>query len=282
MPIGSHLLQRPPLAAIAIASLAWLAPLPGSVALAAGPSRDQLVNADYLRGRTAFEQRCSACHTLADGAGNLTGPNLYGIMKRAAGATPGFGSSPALSRAGFQWDPARMAEFIVAPASVVPGTRMALPEPVPEADRVPLIAFMMLETGAADWPRPAAAMARDPSMDKSLPIQERFPSFWNHLMTNTTRYRMETPTGEVRFDAYFNTDGTVTSSNPDITGFWQIDNRDFFCYALSGVPATPAQIIECFPVRAMAIARFAPELWSSNPTAGVTLHGGIERGRPKP
>lgn len=249
-------------------------------ALAAGPTRDELRNADYIRGRTAFEQRCSACHTLADGGGNLTGPNLYGLMKRTAGATPGFDSSPALSGAGFQWDPARLVDFIVAPAKVVPGVRMALPEPVPEADRVPLVAFVMLETGAADWPRPAAAMAKDPSMDRSRPISERFPSFWNHLMTNTTKYRMETPAGEVRFDAYFNTDGTVTASNPAISGFWQVDSRDFFCYALRGVPATPAQFIECFPVRAMAIPRFAPELWSSNPTAGVTLHGGIERGRP--
>jgi cytochrome c len=271
-----------PLTAQAATAAALTLLLPAGAVLAAAPTRDELVNADYIRGRTAFEQRCSACHTLADGGGNLTGPNLYGIMKRQAGATPGFDSSPALSAAGFQWDPGRLVEFITAPAKLVPGTRMAIPEPVPEADRVPLVAFLMLETGAADWPRPAAAMAKDPSMDKSRPIQERFPSFWNHLMTNTTRYRMETPAGEVRFDAYFNTDGTVTSNDARISGFWQIDSRDFFCYALRGVPAKPDQFIECFPVRAMAIPRFAPELWTSNPTAGVTLHGGIERGRPQP
>lgn len=266
-----------PRAARRAAVVATLLPV---LAGAAAPTRDALVAADYVRGRSAFEQRCSACHTLADGGGNLTGPNLYGLMKRQAGATPGFDSSPALSAAGFRWDPAHLADFIVAPAAVVPGTRMALPEPVPEADRVPLIAFVMLETGAADWPRPAAAMAKDPSTDKSRPISERFPSFWSHLMTNTTKYRMETPDGEVRFDAYFNTDGTVTASNPAIRGFWQIDSRDFFCYAVNGVPAKPSQFIECFPVRAMAIPRFAPELWTSTPTAGVTLHGGIERGRP--
>ena len=39
----------------------------------------------------------------------------------------------------------------------MPGTRMLLPEPVPEGERTALLSFILLETGAADWPRPAAA-----------------------------------------------------------------------------------------------------------------------------
>jgi hypothetical protein len=31
---------------------------------------------------------------------------------------------------------------------------MAIPEAVPNPDRLALIAFMMLETGGADWPKP--------------------------------------------------------------------------------------------------------------------------------
>ena len=95
-------------------------------------------------------------------------------------------------------------------------------------------------------------------------------------MTNTTRYRMETPGGEVRFDAYFNADGSVSSSEKTIRGFWNTVERkgmEFFCYALDGIPAKPSQLVECFPIAAMAIPRLADPLWTSKPTEGVILIG---------
>lgn len=259
----------------------------GSVLAASGvaaavPTRDQLVAADYQKGRTAFLQRCSACHTLAEGGSNLVGPNLWGLIGRQAGATPDFAASEALKSAGFEWDVARVWEFLAGPEKLVPGNRMLIPEPVPEAERTALLSFMLLEIGAADWPRPAAALAPE-KVDRTKPLAERYPSFYNHLMTNTTRYRMETAAGEVRFDAYFNTDGSVSSSEKSIRGFWNTVERkgmEFFCYALDGIPGTPSQLVECFPIAAMAIPRFAEQLWTSKPTAGVTLHGGIMAGRP--
>ena len=87
----------------------------------------------------------------------------------------------------------------------------------------------------------------------------------------------------VRFDAYFNADGSVSSSEKSIRGFWNTVERkgmEFFCYALDGIPARPSQLVECFPIAAMAIPRFAEQLWTSKPTEGVTLHGGIMAGRP--
>lgn len=249
---------------------------------AAVPTRDQLVAADYQQGRTAFQQRCSACHTLADGGSSLAGPNLWGVIGRQAGTAPGFASSEALRTAGFAWDVPRVWEFLADPARVVPGNRMMIPEGVPEADRTALLAFMLLETGAADWPRPASALVPE-KIDRTRPLAERYPSFHDHLMTNTTRYRMETPGGEVRFDAYFNADGSVASSETSIRGFWNTVERkgmEFFCYALDGIPARPSQLVECFPIAAMAIPRFAEQLWTSKPAEGVTLHGGIVPGRP--
>lgn len=249
---------------------------------AAAPTRDQLIAADYQQGRTAFLQRCSACHTLADGASNLLGPNLWGLIGRKAGASPDFASSPALSAAGFTWDVARVWEFLAGPEQLIPGTRMLIPEPVPETDRTALLSFMLLEIGGADWPKPANATVQQ-KIDRTQPLAERFPSFFNHLMTNTTRYRMETPGGEVRFDTYFNADGSVSSSVKTIRGFWNTVERkgmEFFCYALDGIPAKPSQLVECFPIAAMAIPRFADPLWTSKPTDGVILHGGIVAGRP--
>lgn len=243
------------------------------------PDREALVNADYVRGRLAFQQRCSACHTLAEDGAHLVGPNLWGVVGRPAGGADGYAASDALKAAGFRWDIARLQAFIAGPQALVPGTTMAIPEPVPADDRIHLLSFMMLETGAADWPRPAAALADDVA-DGGRPPAERFPSFWNHLMTNTTRYRMETAEGETRFDIWFRTDGSLASNVKGIRGFWHIDERDFFCYALYGLPARPNQLVECFPVVAMSIPRFAEQLWTSKPVPGVTLHGGIVAGRP--
>jgi hypothetical protein len=72
---------------------------------------------------------------------------------------------------------------------------MMSPEPVPEADRTALVSFLLQETGAADWPRPVAA-AVVAKADRTRSLEDRYPRFYQHLMTNTTRYRMETPSGE--------------------------------------------------------------------------------------
>jgi len=255
---------------------------PSAEAAAAVPTRDQLAAADYQRGRTAFQQRCSACHTLAEGGSNLVGPNLWGLIGRQAGASTGFVSSDALKGAGFKWDLARVWAFLADPEKLIPGNRMMIPEPVPEAERTALVAFLLQETGAADWPRPEVVVEAEKT-DRTLPLEERYPSFYQHLMTNTTRYRMETASGELRFDVYFKTDGSVSASEPSIRGFWNTVERkgmEFFCYALDGIPARPSQLVECFPIAAMAIPRFAEELWTSKPVEGVTLHGGIVAGRP--
>ena len=102
-------------------------------------------------------------------------------------------------------------------------------------------------------------------------------------MFNTVRYRWEdTNSGEeFRFDAYNKTDGTIVTSEKRLKGFWYIDERDFFCYALTGLKiSVVGHMVECFPVAAMAIPRFSEELWTSAPQPGVKLHGGMVPGRP--
>jgi cytochrome c len=242
-------------------------------------TRDALVAADYVAGRRAFQMRCSACHTLAEGGSDLAGPNLWGVVGSKAGTRGSFPYSTALQGSGITWTVDRIERFLADPAKEVPGNRMAIPEGVPDADRVALISFMMVETGAADWPRPELPKAAD-SADRSKPIAERYPSFWNHMMSNTTRYRMVTAGGELVFKAYFNADGSVTSDHETIRGFWRDDERDFFCYALYGIPTRPTQLVECFPMVAMSIPRFAEQLWESKPVEGVQLFGGILPGRP--
>jgi cytochrome c2 len=260
---------------LAAALLIGATPAPAQTAL----TRQALVDADYVAGRRAFQMRCSACHTLAEGGSDLTGPNLWGVVGSKAASRGAFPYSEALARSGITWTPERLDRFLADPAKDLPGNRMAVPEGVPDADRTALISFLMLETGGADWPRPELAeTVAQP--DRTRPISERFPSFWNHMMANTTRYRMVTADGELLFRAYFNPDGTITSDRESIRGFWRADERDFFCYALYGIPMKPDQLVECFPMAAMSIPRFAEQLWESKPVEGVQLFGGILPGRP--
>jgi cytochrome c2 len=253
--------------------------LSGSTGFAAAPTMDELRSADYMRGKNGFQGRCSACHTLADSSSNIAGPNLWGVFDRVAGSKQDFTFSDTLKAADFQWSPERLDAWLADPAGYLPGNIMGIPEAVPEEDRLHIISFVMIETGAVDWPRPETAFSAAQA-DASKPPAERWPSFWNHLMFNTTRYRWVDEVDEFRFDAYFKADGTVATNHDGVEGFWHITERAFFCYALKGMPVGVGSMVECFPVAAMAIPRFADELWVSNPQGDVKLHGGIVAGRP--
>ncbi|MDX2224915.1 MAG: hypothetical protein SFV21_19325 [Rhodospirillaceae bacterium] len=244
-------------------------------------TRDALTAADYVKGRAAFQSRCSVCHTLAEGSADLAGPALFGMFGRVAGTKRGFPFSDALSDAGFAWTPDRLAAWLADPAGYLPGNIMMIPEPVPQRDLANMISFMMVETGAADWPRPAVADARQDA-DRSKPPAERFPSFWNHMMFNTVRYAWEGPgAADYVVDVYYNEDGSVSSNRPEVRGFWHIDDRDMFCYALMGLAVEPGVVVECVPVAAMSIPRFNERLWQSKGYGGRIVHGGILPGRPE-
>jgi hypothetical protein len=152
---------------------------------------------------------------------------------------------------------------------------------VPAKDRINIISFMLIETGAVDWPRPATNFA-DGQQDMSRPPSERFPSFWNHLMFNTVNYRWENAEAseDFPFEAYNKSDGTIATNVKGMFGFWYINDKNFFCYALTGMPVGVGHMVECFPVAAMAIPRFSERLWTSKPQPGVKLHGGMLPGRP--
>ena len=185
--------MKNPLAALLVTSLlaTVLVPAAGAQQIL---TRDVLSKADYVVGRRAFQMRCSACHTLTDGGSDLTGPNLWQLTGSKAGSRGSFRYSSALIGADITWSADRLDQFLADPATDVPGNSMAIPEGVPNPDRLALISFLMLETGGADWPKPELPkVVIDP--DRSKPVSERFPSFWNHMMSNTTRYRMVTAGG---------------------------------------------------------------------------------------
>ena len=242
-------------------------------------SYDTLQAADYMAGKNSFAMRCSACHTLGEGSLDINGPNLWGVFDRQAGTKDGFEFSDTLKQANFPWTPDQLNAWIADPQGFLPDNAMAIPTAVPDNERTALISFAMIETGAVDWPKPDTNFA-DAQTDRTKPPSERFPSFWNHMMTNTSRYRWVDGEEEFRFDAYFKTDGTVATNHEGLDGFWHITEKDFFCYALHGLPVEPKYLVGCFPIAVMAIPRFAEELWVTNPYQDAKLYGGIVAGRP--
>ncbi len=77
----------------AMAGLAAAMPLAAQERL----TLDALKAADYMKGKQAFQGRCSACHTLGDDSGDIAGPNLWGVFDRVIGSKPGFRYSDTLA-----------------------------------------------------------------------------------------------------------------------------------------------------------------------------------------
>ncbi len=100
--------------------------------------------ANYAIGQRTF-RTCSSCHLIAEGAGNLVGPNLYGLFGRKAGGVEGFAYSTALQEAGFAWTPELLDEWLASPRSFLPGNRMSFAGVRKPEDRIAVIAYIMAE-----------------------------------------------------------------------------------------------------------------------------------------
>ena len=104
--------------------------------------------ADLDNGRRVFA-RCRSCHTITEGGPNMTGPNLFGVFGRQAGAHPDYNYSTAVKQADFVWDGERLDHWLENPRTFLKGTKMSFAG-IPDAiDRRDVIAFLKVETGYA-------------------------------------------------------------------------------------------------------------------------------------
>lgn len=90
-----------------------------AVAIAGLLAFPALAEGDAEKGKKAFN-KCKSCHTIVSDSdevilkGGKTGPNLYGVVGRAAGAVEGFKYGKSLAAAGEKglvWDEETFVEF---------------------------------------------------------------------------------------------------------------------------------------------------------------------------
>jgi cytochrome c len=97
--------------------------------------------ADLENGRLHFNL-CRACHTIIQGAPNMTGPNLYGVFGRRVASVPDYGYSAALKSKDWVWDAAHLNPWLKAPQTYVPGTKMGFYGLHDDKDRIDTIAYL--------------------------------------------------------------------------------------------------------------------------------------------
>lgn len=107
---------------------------------------------DAEAGQRVFNQ-CRACHTINQGGRNGVGPNLFGIVDRAAGSIEGFRySAPMRERAaaGLVWNTENLMAYITDPKAIVPGGSMSYVGLRNEEQRNNLLAYIRQASTAAN------------------------------------------------------------------------------------------------------------------------------------
>ncbi len=106
-----------------------------------GPDFEELyASADPAAGQTAFRP-CAACHSVAAGE-NKTGPSLHGVVGRHPGVEAGFSYSAGFEDLNDGWTPDELQQFIEAPRSYDPNTKMTYAGMRSIQDRANLIAYL--------------------------------------------------------------------------------------------------------------------------------------------
>lgn len=101
--------------------------LAGLVLLLAAQGAQAAINCSAeqtQQGNTLFDTDCTVCHSVQKGVVGMMGPNLFGVVGRAAGSLEGFSYSKAMKDRAKPWDSDSIQAFITQPQSYVPGTYM--------------------------------------------------------------------------------------------------------------------------------------------------------------
>jgi cytochrome c len=127
----------------------------GEAAAAVVPIATLLATADPAKGAEVFK-KCAACHTVASGAANGIGPNLYATVGEGiAQGKGGFAFSDALkSKSAGKWDFETLNTWLTSPRAFAPGTKMTFAGLSKPEDRANVIVY--LNSQGSNLPLPAA------------------------------------------------------------------------------------------------------------------------------
>lgn len=117
---------------------------PGATAVPTTPAASATAQAagDLVAAGEAEFAACAACHAAEPGGDSEIGPNLHGVVGRAAGSVRGFRYSPAMAKSGITWTERELDAFLANPSGKVPGTTMAAGQIGDAQRRAALIAYL--------------------------------------------------------------------------------------------------------------------------------------------
>ncbi|TFW30293.1 PQQ-dependent sugar dehydrogenase [Massilia horti] len=136
-------------------------PLIVPAVLAALLSAASYAQAAPSNGKAYFDQNCASCHTVDPSLSSRSGPGLFNVVGRKAGALPNYNYTGAMVRAGAAgktWTREELNVFLSDPSKSVPGTTM----PVALADksqRAAVIEHLATLQGKSTAAAPASANA---------------------------------------------------------------------------------------------------------------------------
>lgn len=105
-----------------------------------GTTGGAAADGDPLAGAQVFK-KCRACHANGEGAKNMVGPELNGVVGRKAGSTD-YSYSDANKNSGITWDEPTLKVYLANPQAKVPGTKMTFPGLSREKDIDDVIAYL--------------------------------------------------------------------------------------------------------------------------------------------
>lgn len=101
-----------------------------------------MIAAGDLAAGEKVSKKCKACHVFDEGGKNKLGPPLWGIVGRDIATQDGFKYSGALAALDGDWTYETLDQFLAAPKTYLPGTKMVFAGVKKEQDRANLILYL--------------------------------------------------------------------------------------------------------------------------------------------
>lgn len=114
-------------------------------AVEAAPEAAEEADPELVAAGEKVFRKCKACHQVGEGAQSRSGPQLNGVVGRAAGSVEGFAYSSALTEAaegGLVWNDPELSEFLKKPRAYLKGTKMSFAGFRSDEDIAAVIAYL--------------------------------------------------------------------------------------------------------------------------------------------